>query len=386
MRRRARCVHGCSTFPSHYPSSAPAVSSYAGSPSAARPGETAGTLRLLAYLALAIVLLVLDHRGGWMATAREYAARLAQPMWSLAGLPGRVGGALQDGFAARGTLIAENRRLRNEVLVANARLTRLRNAAVDNAQLRELLGVSERRGLDVQLVPVLDVDLEPSRQRLLLSAGSRQGVQRGQAVIDAGGLLGQVVAVTPGTATVLLLTDPDHAVPVMVARNGVRLIVYGRGDRLELRDVPLNRDVQVGDALVTSGLGGRFPPGFPVATIAGLHPDESQAFLVGELDPAAQLDRGRDVLLLRPGAVPDLPPPVQPGDGGATATDGDAAAAAQQVPAPTAGGPGGPQAAAPASAGAPAAPARVQATTSPTRAATTSPPREPAPAQTEAGR
>ena len=180
--------------------------------------------------------------------------------------------------------------------------------------MRDLLGVVERSGLDVQLVPILDIDLEPSRQRLVLAAGSRQGVHVGQAVIDAGGLLGQVVEVSPMHSTVLLLTDPDHAVPVMVARNGVRLIAYGRGDRLELHDVPLNRDVQVGDALVTSGLGGRFPPGFPVATIAALRPDESQAFLVGELAPAAQLDRGRDVLLLRSGAAPQVPAEL-PADG-----------------------------------------------------------------------
>lgn len=276
------------------------MSSYAGSPSAARPGETAGTLRLLVYLALAVVLLVLDHRGGWLERARTQATVLVQPVWALAGLPGRIGVALRDGLATHGTLLEENRRLRNALLVADARLTRLRNAAVDNAQLRELLGVAERTGLDVQLAPVLDIDLAPSRQRLVLAAGSRQGVHRGQAVIDAGGLLGQVIAVTPSTATVLLLTDPDHAVPVMVARNGVRLIVYGRGDRLELRDVPLSQDVRAGDDLVTSGLGGRFPPGFPVATVTDLHPDESQAFLVGELVPAAQLDRGRDVLLLRP--------------------------------------------------------------------------------------
>src|SRR5690606_23903503 len=129
-------------------------------------------------------------------------------------------------------------------------------------------------------------------------------------------LLGQVIAVTPSTATVLLLTDPDHAVPVMVARNGVRLIVYGRGDRLELRDVPLSQDVRVGDDLVTSGLGGRFPPGFPVARVAGLHPDEGQLFLVGELAPAAHLDRGRNVLLLRPAPPPPREPVAEDGPGG----------------------------------------------------------------------
>jgi rod shape-determining protein MreC len=118
-------------------------------------------------------------------------------------------------------------------------------------------------------------------------------------VIDAGGLLGQIIAVTPTTATVLLLTDPDHAVPVAVARSGVRLVAYGRGDRLEIANVPLSSDVKVGDSLVTSGLGGRFPAGFPVGTIRTLRPDDSRAFLVGALAPAAQLDRGRDVLLLR---------------------------------------------------------------------------------------
>jgi len=307
------------------------VSSYPGPPATARPGDTAGTLRLLAYLALAITLLVLDHRGGWLRQLRSQANLAAQPVWALAGLPGRIGSGLKDGLATHGVLVEENRRLRNDLLLANARLTRLRNAAIDNAQLRDLLGVVERGGLDVQLAPILDIDLEPSRQRLVLAAGSREGVRLGQAVIDAGGLLGQVVEVTPMQSTVLLLTDPDHAVPVMIARNGVRLIAYGRGDRLELRDVPLNRDVQVGDALVTSGLGGRFPPGFPVATITALRPDESQAFLVGDLAPAAQLDRGRDVLLLRTGApLPAATGAAPPAAGGPARPDaaGSAPAAA----------------------------------------------------------
>src|SRR5690606_4219501 len=173
--------------------------------------------------------------------------------------------------------------------------------AEENARLRRLLGAAERGRQDVQLAPILDVDLDPTRQRLLLNAGTRSGVRRGQAVIDAGGLVGQVIEATPTTATVLLLTDPDHAVPVAVARTGVRLIVYGTGrsDVLELRNVPLSSDVRTGDVLITSGLGGRFPPGFPVGTIAALRPDDSRAFLVVDVDAAAQLDRGRDVLLLR---------------------------------------------------------------------------------------
>ncbi|CAG2084662.1 rod shape-determining protein MreC [Xanthomonas euroxanthea] len=306
--------------------------SYAGPPVASRPGEVTSTLRLLVYLVLAIVLIVLDSRGGWLSQVRLQANLLIQPIWAVAGLPGRIGSQVRDNAATHAQLVEETRDLRNQLLVANARLTRLQTAALDNAQLRELLNVAERRGLDVQLAPILDIDLDPTRQRLLLDAGSRDGVLMGQAVIDAGGLMGQVIEVTPLHSTVLLLTDPDHAVPVSVARNGVRLIVYGRGDRLELRDIPLSAGVQVGDEIVTSGLGGRFPAGFPVGKVSELHPDDTHAFLVGELTPAAKLDRGRDVLLLRAGKPLRVAPGIGNGESGIGSGNG---AGAASVPAST---------------------------------------------------
>ncbi|MCS4278325.1 rod shape-determining protein MreC [Stenotrophomonas rhizophila] len=315
---------------------------YAGPPVASRQGDAASPLRLLAYLALAITLIVLDDQAGWLSRLRAQANVLVQPVWALAGLPGRLGTQVKDNAASHGQLVTENRELRNQLLIANARLTRLQTAALDNAQLRELLNVAERSGLDVQLAPILDIDLDPVRQRLVLAAGTRDGVHVGQAVIDAGGLMGQVIATTGNSATVLLLTDPDHAVPVTVARNGVRLIVYGRGDTLELRDIPLSAGVEVGDEIVTSGLGGRFPAGFPVGSITALRPDDTHAFLVGELKPAAQLDRGRDVLLLRPGEAIRIPPNLRRGAGEA----GGPAAAPLQDGAPA--GTAAPASAAPA--------------------------------------
>ena len=280
---------------------------YAG-PSAPRTGDAAGTLRLLGWLALAIALIVLDHRGGWLSRMRAQMALVAQPLWRLAAMPSEIGDALRDGVATRSQLQRENETLRNALLVSGARIARLQTAAGDNVRLTGMLGAVRREGFDVQLVPILDVDLDPTHQRLVLDAGSRDGVGLGQSGVDAGGLLGQVVAVTPSTSTLLLLTDPDHAVPVLVQRNGIRLVAYGTGrsDRIELANVPTSGDVRVGDRIVTSGLGGRFPPGFPVGTVSELRPDESRAFLVGELKPAAQLDRGRDVLLLRRVI---LPPP-----------------------------------------------------------------------------
>ncbi|MGN6225003.1 rod shape-determining protein MreC [Pseudoxanthomonas sp.] len=371
---------------------------YAGPPIASRPGEVASTLRLLGYLALAIALIVLDHRGGWLSQARAQAGVVTQPLWWLAGLPGRVGTRVKDDAVTRTRLMEENRELRNELLVANARLTRLSTAAADNMQLRALLGVAESRGLDVQLAPILDIDLDPTRQRLVLDAGSGDGVRVGQPVIDAGGLMGQIIQVTPAHAIVLLLTDPDHAVPVVVASSGVRLIAYGRGrsDLLELADIPLNSGVKVGDVVVTSGLGGRFPAGFPVGTVTALRPDDSHAFLVGDLRPAAQLDRGRDVLLLRsapplrlplpatrPGATP-VDPATVPATPAGSAPTGPASAPAAVGAAPAGAGTaagnratGIPQGASPANAASVANPARAPANAA-TNAPATPPPATPA--------
>jgi rod shape-determining protein MreC len=324
--------------------------------SASRAGDVAGTLRLLAYLALSIVLMALDHRGGWMSGLRDKADLVVQPLWAVAGWPGRVARSLDENVATRGQLLEENARLRNELLVTGTRLARLRAAASENARLRALLGAVERGGLDVQLAPILDIDLDPTRQRLVLDAGSGDGVRVGQVAIDAGGVVGQIIETAPLQATVLLLTDADHAIPVAIARNGVRLVAYGTGsaDRLALASVPLSSDVKVGDVLVTSGLGGRFAAGFPVGTITALRPDESRAFLVGDVKPAAQLDRGRDVLLLR-----TLPPRPVIGETASAAAPTQAAGTTAPGAAATqaAGGPKPATPAGPVSATAPATPA-----------------------------
>lgn len=305
---------------------------YAGPPTAARTGEVAGTLRLLAYLALSVVLILLDHRGGWLSQARQQATLMVQPLWMLAGLPGRIAERISDDAGTLGQLTVENRRLREELLLNQARMARLQTLAADNARLRGLLDAAGRGNLDVMLAPVLDIDLDPTRQRLVLDAGNRDRVQVGQSVIDNGGLLGQIIGTTPMHASVLLITDPSHAVPVAIARNGVRLVAYGEGrsDVLRLSSVPLSSDVKVGDVLVTSGLGGRFPAGFPVGTITRLHPDDSRAFLEGDVRPAAKFDRGREVLVLLSAPVPMEVAPFdssQPPVAAASATAGAAVAA-----------------------------------------------------------
>lgn len=288
---------------------------YAGPPTPPRSGEIADSLRLMVYLGLAVALIVLDHRGGWLHETRRQLSLVVQPLWAVAGWPGQAMRRVQDDAGTLGQLTEENRQLRQELLLSQARMARLRTVSADNERLRGLLDAAQTSGVDVQLAPILDIDLDPARQRLVVRAGTRDGVRVGQSVIDAGGLLGQVIEASPAQSTVLLITDPSHAVPVAVARNGVRLVAYGSGEggHLRLASVPTSSDIKVGDELITSGLGGRFPAGFMVGTIVDLRPDESRAFLQGEVRPAAQLDRGRDVLLLR--AAPAVPAPAAPADG-----------------------------------------------------------------------
>lgn len=274
------------------------------------------TLPLLAYLAIATVLMVADLRGGFAAQARQHLTVLAEPVWWLAAAPGRLMDGGRELLQTRDGLRAENEQLRRELQVNASRLHRLLAVNEENQRLRELLGGTRGYRLNAQLAGIIDVDLDPSRQRIVLDAGSLQGVELGQAMIDAGGVLGQVIEVTPRHSTALLLTDTEHAIPVQVARSGLRTIAYGTGrtDRLRLPSIPQSGDIRVGDRLVTSGIGGRFPAGFPVGTIESVQPDETQLFVVAEARPAARLDRGVEVLLVSNVVDnfddgPPLPPP-----------------------------------------------------------------------------
>lgn len=294
---------------------------YPGTPAPRLTEGAGGTLPLLAYLALATVLMVADQRGGFASQARQHLSALAEPIWWLASSPGRLAEGAHDLVTTRSRLLADNERLTRELQVNASRLHRLAAVAEENQRLRELLGGTRGYRLEAKLAGIIDVDLDPSRQRILLDAGSDDGVRVGQAMIDAGGVLGQVIEVTPRRATALLLTDPEHAVPVQVARSGLRTIAFGTGrtDMLRLPNIPQSADIRVGDRLVTSGIGGRFPAGFPVGTIEELNPDDTRLFVVAQARPAARLDRGLEVLLVNNtlDAVddgPPLPPPPPPAD------------------------------------------------------------------------
>ncbi|MBS0488326.1 MAG: rod shape-determining protein MreC [Proteobacteria bacterium] len=271
--------------------------------------DTANTLRLIAYLALAIALMVIDHRNGWLVQVRYFASAAVEPMYRLAALPSRLARSAGDAMSDRARLNQRNAELERELLLAQARLNRLQSVRDQNERLQQLLEAQRSLNLGVQLARIIDVDTDPFRHRVTIDAGARQGVAVGEAVLDAHGVMGQVVEVLPNASTVMLITDPAHALPVKSERTGLRAIARGNGalDSLELPNVPISADIKPGDMLVTSGLGGHFPAGFPVGTVRNIRNDASGMFAVATLTPSAALDRSGEVLILH-----NLPDPVGP--------------------------------------------------------------------------
>jgi rod shape-determining protein MreC len=260
----------------------------------------ADTLRLVLYLTLAVGLMVTDHHSGYLAQLRSSLSALAEPLYRIAQAPVQAARWLHAAGGERVELKRENDALRAELLMAQARLNAARIDAERSLRLEELLQTQQRYRLSGRMVQVFDVDIDPYRQRVLLDAGMGQGVQVGQPVIDAFGLVGQVTAAAVASSTVMLLTDPEHAVPVRIARTGQRAVAFGQGrdDRVLLPTLPINSDLVVGDLLLTSGLGGRFPPGFPVGIVRQVGVDDNGSFAQAWVEPLAQLRLSTELLLL----------------------------------------------------------------------------------------
>lgn len=265
----------------------------------------------MVYLLAAVALMVADHRGGLLNQLRVAATAVAEPLYVAAGLPSRMALAARERMADQASLREENRALAERLLIAQARLDRLQAIQQENQRLRELLGGTRGLQLSVQLASVLNVDLDPFRHRILIDAGANRGAREGLALIDAGGVVGQVLEVRPFNSTALLVSDPSHAVPVQVLRTGLRTIAYGTGrtDSLVLPNIPQSADIAVGDQIVTSGIGGRFPAGLAVGEITAVASDDTRLFLIAHARPAASLDRSGEVLLLW---TTELPPEVGP--------------------------------------------------------------------------
>ncbi|NCF51021.1 rod shape-determining protein MreC [Gammaproteobacteria bacterium] len=274
--------------------------------------------RVLALMAISIVLMILDHRQGHLEKVRNVLGVALYPLQVAVDAPFRLWDWLGEGMTTRNELQLEVSRLHAERLLTNARLQRFTALEAENARLRDLLDARSRVRDEIRVAEIMAVDANPYRHNIVIDIGESDGVYDGQAIVAANGVVGQVIQTGFTTSQAILISDPGHALPVEVNRNGLRTIAKGTGefDRLDLPFLPNNADIQPGDLLVTSGLGGAFPSGYPVAVVGTVNRIPQEPFADVTAVPSSALDQVREVMLIwsaekAPGeaapATPDVP-------------------------------------------------------------------------------
>lgn len=247
-----------------------------------------------------IVIMVMDHRGGYLETTRYWLGIATNPFYSAVQAPFSFWSWLTGSFSDRAELRNENEKLAQELRVARVKLLRFDSLNEENRRLRAIRTASQGIAERTLIAEIMHVDVDPFRHRVRINKGSEDGVFKGQSVLDAFGIVGQVTQVDRWTSEIILISDNAHAIPVQVNRNGIRSIAVGVGDihRLNLPFLTIESDVKPDDLLVSSGLDGVFPAGYPVARILKVERNPAETFAVVEARPMAQLDRAREVLLL----------------------------------------------------------------------------------------
>ena len=272
-------------------------------------GRTSGLLlRCVLYCLLALGLIIFDKRYDHLGQIRRFLSVVAYPVQVAVASPFEGWDWFRQSVSSRETLRADKAKLEAELRLANFRLQRYEALEAETQRLRALRANTAEVATRFVVGDIMDLDIDAFRERVLVDKGARDGVFVGQAVLDAGGVFGQVARVEQLTSEVILVSDASHAIPVQVNRNGLRTIAVGTGDmsRLKLPYLSTSADVVAGDLLVTSGLGGGFPAGYPVGTVAEVKRDPAQSLADVEVRPAAALDRSREVMFVWP--KPDAPP------------------------------------------------------------------------------
>ena len=257
-------------------------------------------IRVIALIIVSILVMYFDNRENHLDGIRSAIGAAVYPVRLVVDAPVRFWGWLGESTTSRNDLELELGRLKAERLLTNARLQRLTALEAENARLRALLDARTRARDEVRVAEIMAVDTNRYDHSLVIALGNRDGVYDGQAIVDADGVVGQVIETGVMTAQAILISDPDHALPVVVNRNGLRTIANGTGeiDRLDLPNLPNNADIRAGDLLVTSGLGGAFPAGYPVAIVDSVTRMPQEPFARVTATPSAALDQVREVMLI----------------------------------------------------------------------------------------
>jgi len=256
--------------------------------------------RLLVLSLLSLLLIFAGQRYHWLELFEAKASVIAAPFYWMADAPARLLRWGGDSAQSRAQLVEENAQMRVETLLLRGKAQRLASLEAENVRLRELLNSSALLDDSVLVAELISVSPNPLQHQIVINKGASEGLYIGQPIIDALGLMGQIIEVGPLHSRALLITDASHALPVQINRNGVRSIAEGTGllHELVLRHVAASTDIRVGDILVSSGLGQRFPVGYPVAVVTEVTLDPGQPFATVKAAPSAALNRSRHVLLV----------------------------------------------------------------------------------------
>lgn len=248
---------------------------------------------------MCLLLLVTFRDQPFFERVRLVAQDAVAVFYTVAASPVTAGRSVMDFFKTHRTLRDENSRLQQENFVLRGQAQRLAAVLAENSRYRDMLNSAGSLEREVMVAEIIAVTADASRHILLLDKGSRHGVVEGQPLLGAEGLIGQVILVGESTSRAIMITDSTHAVPVQVLRSGVRGLAEGTGeiDNLMVRHIAATTDIVEGDVLVTSGLGGLFPPGYPVAEVVSIKEEQGSAFSTVLSRPMVDLDRGRHVML-----------------------------------------------------------------------------------------
>ena len=256
--------------------------------------------RLLLVLCCSMALIFFDHKMASFETARGYLQSLVSPLQYMANAPKQMMTWASENIVIRQQLMEENQNFRENELFFHEQVMQLSIVRQENERLRSLLSSPVRGEIKKMFAEILSVDSDPYSHQVVINRGATDGVYEGQPVLDEKGIVGQILHVGVSSSRVILISDISHAIPVRIQRNGLRLIASGSGqiDRLIHNFVPHSADVKEGDLLVTSGLGGKYPEGYPVSRVVLVRADESREFATIYSEPVAQIDRLRYMLLL----------------------------------------------------------------------------------------
>lgn len=256
-------------------------------------------VRLFFFVLLSILLMVVDTRFNSLSGIRQTIGMIIYPLQKLTHVPATLYDHANE-LISDFHLAKEIAYLREQYFYNQQKLFRLQMLENENTHLRKLLGAAQQTEAKAIMAEILNVPRDPFNRKITLNKGSSSGIEAGQVVVDDLGVIGQITQVHPWVAEVTLITDKDQSVPVQVARNGLRSVVSGAGknNELELRYLSINADIQQDDLLITSGIGGVYPPGLPVARVSHIEHDRSRDFAHITCAPIAGVNRNRQVLIL----------------------------------------------------------------------------------------